>query len=284
MNSTQKYVIASIADNHYGECLSVMITSLLHHTARAADISFCIIDTGLSEKNKSYLQQIADYFHSEIHLIAVEDLSLPHIYWSAPEHARHLSAVDYCRLLLPYVVDPSAERLLYIDADTVVREDVTSLWEEHPDDFLVAATDYIDEPPRTPIESIPKKYKYFNTGVLMINAPKWREERLSDTLFSYIKRHKQNKIPTLEYALNALLFNKQHPLHPKWNTTTDMFTEPLPADASGQQIIEAIRSPAIAHFNGPVKPWHSYCPHPYKYEYEYYRHWWMSMLTLSLPQ
>lgn len=121
MKKKPAYIITSVADNYYAESLSVMLTSLLHHTSQAADMAFYIMDMGLSDKNKRYLHQLVGAFQSELHLIPGEPSAFPNMSWVEAAHAHPLSAPAYYRLLLPYVIDPSATRFLYVDADAVIR-------------------------------------------------------------------------------------------------------------------------------------------------------------------
>ncbi|MDZ5781931.1 glycosyltransferase family 8 protein [Marinococcus luteus] len=278
MTNTQTYTITSVANHHDAESLSVMMTSLLHHASEPEAFAFYIMDMGLSDQHKWSLRQIAAQFHSELYLIAATPGIFPTMSWVHAVRSRPLAAPDYYRLLLPYVVDTPVRRFLYIDPDTVVRSDVTLLWEDPLDDAIVAAADRVDSTAAglTNFDAS----RPFHVGVLMIEAWKWRAQRLSDTLFSHMNKNKSSHVSGLQDALNAVLFHQRRSLHPRWNTTTAMFTDPLPAGPYRQQIIEAISDPAIAHFTGSVKPWNAYCPHPYKYEYEYYRARTMAAVTL----
>lgn len=280
MSYNQQYIVTSVADNHYAEGVSVMMTSLLHHTAEPADIAFYIIDKGLSEHYKGYMRQIAASFHSDLHIIHADHVPMASISGSVVQLVSYTSLKWYYGLFFPYIVDPSATRFLYIDAAMVIKTDITALWDEIPEEVTVAATDDFGNR----LHASSGSDKVFDPSLLMVNAQKWRDQQLSETIFSSMKRDKPITPLTVFRALQAVLGNQRHPLHPKWNTTTSMFTEILPATPDGQAIIEAICAPAVVHFTGEVKPWHAYCPHPYKYDYEHYRAQWLSLVTLSLPQ
>ncbi|MDX6153109.1 glycosyltransferase family 8 protein [Marinococcus sp. PL1-022] len=280
MNYNQQYIITSVADNHYAEGVSVMMTPLLHHTAKPADIAFYIIDKGLSEHYKGYMRQIAASFHSDLHMIHADHVPTASISGSVIQHASFSSLNWYYSLFLPYIVDPSAARFLSIDADTVIKTDITALWDE----VTVAATDDFGNRLHASRLPISGPAQPFDPGLLMVNAQKWRDQHLSEAIFSSMKKDKPITPSAVPRALHMVLGDQRYSLHPKWNTTTAMFTETLPATPDGQPIIEAICAPAVVHFTGKVKPWHAYCPHPYKYDYEHYRAQWLSLVTLSLSQ
>lgn len=283
MKQSKYYTVTSAADDNYAECLGVTLISLLNNTSQTLRISLQIIDGGISTGNKEKLRQIADYFHTNINFITIDRSLFDHIYLAEHENSHHISETAYYRLLLPHVIDPSIERFLYIDCDAIVKTDVTALWEQELDDAVLAAAENFGGVERRSTLGIPYSYGYFNSGVLMINARQWRENRIAEKVISFIKNNEDKMYYHDQDGLNAILYSQRKELHPRWNTMTSMFTDKLPADRYGKKVIEAISSPAVVHFTGPAKPWHLDCPHPYKHEYKYYMMFFQSIVKTKLP-
>jgi hypothetical protein len=87
---------------------------------------------------------------------------------------------------------------------------------------------------------IPDGSHYFNSGVLLIDADRWREAALS-TRFEELLRSRSFRLGD-QGALNYLLRDDQQMLDAKWNCT--WLTEP------------PCRKPAVMHFIGR-KPWNT---------------------------
>ncbi|MDZ5783120.1 glycosyltransferase [Marinococcus luteus] len=276
---TTTYTIASVADHQNGDALGVAMTSLLTNTTQPERLVFCIVDGGLSLKDKCYLEQLAQHFDTTLRLIPDEWDFYSERYWADLEHYRHISRAASYRLLLPYLMGEDVDRLLYLDSDTLIRTDITTLWEEPLGDRAVAVAEPRPDAERASALGLPRAHGALDPGLVMINVLQWKARYLSTSLSTHMTTHGS----TFADSLHTLTYSDQWWWHPRWNTTTDLFTQPLPAHAYGDRVVEALKDPASVHFNGPVKPWHAYCPHPYKYEYTYYRHQWLSRVTLSSP-
>ena len=80
-------------------------------------------------------------------------------------------------------VFPEYDKVLSIDADTIVMEDIGELWDLPLDGYYFAAA-------REPILSQHLRILYTNAGVLMLNLKKLREDRKDDEIISALnKRH-----------------------------------------------------------------------------------------------
>ncbi|WP_179124005.1 glycosyltransferase family 8 protein [Marinococcus halophilus] len=283
MDHSQYYTVTSAADDNYAECLGVTLISLLNNTNQARRLSIQIIDGGISAGNKENLRQVADYFHTNINFVTIDRSQFNNIYLAEHENSYHISETAYYRLLLPHGLDSSIEKFLYIDCDTIVKTDVTALWEQELDDAVLAAAENFGGVDRFEALGIPYSSGYFNSGILMVNAWQWRRNRITEKVISFIQRNEDKMYYHDQDGLNAVLYSLRKELHPRWNTMTSMFTDKLPPDRYGKKVIEAISSPAIVHFTGPAKPWHRACPHPYKHDYKYYLMFFQSVVKSALP-
>lgn len=82
---------------------------------------------------------------------------------------------------------PQLDRILSIDMDTVVNENISDLWELDLTDYYIAA---VEEKELTEVEG-----SYFNMGVAMLNLQKIREDKkddeIIDALNTYWYRYKE---------------------------------------------------------------------------------------------
>jgi lipopolysaccharide biosynthesis glycosyltransferase len=166
------------------------------------------------------------------------------------------------RIFLPEILS-DIDRVLYLDVDTIIVDRVEPLWELELGDVLLAAVTnvFMEFHRHRPGELGIEPDHYFNSGVLMLNLELMRREHATENLISLIS----DRGAALEWpdqdALNLFVGSRRLALHPRWNCMNSFFTRPrLAAEVFGAQLLEeAVRSPAIRHFEGPAfnKPWHA---------------------------
>jgi lipopolysaccharide biosynthesis glycosyltransferase len=175
---------------------------------------------------------------------------------------KHISKEAYLRILAPEVLPSHLDRIIYIDSDVVVLDDLQPLWKINlGDNVLAAAPDYPRLPPviapeRRTALGIPQEWTYVNSGVLLLDLARWRRERLTQRLFDYIDRHG----PALEFwdqdAINAVLHQAILVVDCRWNLQARMYRSGRRAfPMEFQATREARHRPAIVHFTGSEKPW-----------------------------
>jgi lipopolysaccharide biosynthesis glycosyltransferase len=166
------------------------------------------------------------------------------------------------RVFLPELL-PEADRVLYLDADTIAVDSLEPLWEtELGDHYLGAVTnvfmrEHANRPERLGIE-----HPYFNNGVMLINLEVWRDEGITGSLVSYARANHERLGWTDQDSMNILLGHRRLALHPRWNVMNSVIEFPWAAEVFGARAVaEARERPGIRHFEGPAenKPWHYLC-------------------------
>jgi lipopolysaccharide biosynthesis glycosyltransferase len=178
------------------------------------------------------------------------------------------------RVFLPELL-PELDRVLYLDADTLVVDDPRPLWCTDLSDHLLAAVDNVLEPQfagRAKEIGLEAGQRYFNSGVLLLNLAVMREEGSTRRIVEFARTR-----PLLwpdQDALNVVLGERRVALHPRWNCMNSMIVLPYARDVFPPEVLdEARRDPGIVHFEGPElgKPWHHLSKHPYRAAYMRHR-------------
>lgn len=162
------------------------------------------------------------------------------------------------RIFLPELV-PEAERVLYLDVDTIVTDSLAPLLdlplEGH---YLGAVTNvFLDHHLHRPAELGLTVDGYFNSGVLLLNLDEMRRDGRTAALRDYAIDNAGRIDWPDQDALNAVLGERRLALHPRWNAMNALRL-PRAAEVFGADVLEeALRRPAIRHFEGPGhnKPW-----------------------------
>jgi lipopolysaccharide biosynthesis glycosyltransferase len=183
----------------------------------------------------------------------------------------HITLGAYLRLFMAEYVDPSVDRLLYLDCDLIIRKDIGPLWAVDIDNYLAAAAlePYLEE--HEALGFIPGD-AYFNSGVMLINLERWRGQNL---LASFIACANE-RYSALTYwdqdILNCVLRGQVAFLNPRWNFLA-IYAEMLPEQLrlTRDEFISIRRDPAIIHFTTRFKPW-QYIPEP-----QYKGYYWQAL-------
>lgn len=148
---------------------------------------------------------------------------------------------------------PDLDRILTIDVDTIVNENISDLWDLNLDDYYFAA---VQEPEQNGLIV----YPYANDGVAMLNLKKLREDKKDDEIITalntyYYRNREQDAFN--EFCYNKILF-----------IDSDYNVSPY--------IVNAPQHEKVTHFAG-IKKWDNF-PH-----FNYYKQLPISEIQRNLP-
>jgi lipopolysaccharide biosynthesis glycosyltransferase len=177
----------------------------------------------------------------EIELYHFDSRQLP----KAPQHRWAPAAMT--RVFLDQILPPDIQRLLYLDADTLVLQSLDPLrsldlgpnWAAAVDDFIMAFPAKLDAQRRA--LGLRADSAYFNSGVILFDWARPETRQAVATARHNIETRADQYHATDQDALNAALDGKWLRLDPKWNVQTGFLPD--------------IQRPAIVHFTGRRKPW-----------------------------
>lgn len=183
----------------------------------------------------------------------------------------HLSVESLYRLELPNILPSTVEKVIYLDADIIVLEDLDELYTmDLSKDYLAACNEYY--PPLADNLNLCSAFDYFNAGVLVLNLAKWRKDNFTATCLEYAKITDKTLYCLDQDILNSVLNGNWVRLDMRWNLVKSFFTNKSEFIAAyGKESIEAIiKKPKIVHYSDYSKPWHYLDEHPMKSLYQYY--------------
>jgi lipopolysaccharide biosynthesis glycosyltransferase len=208
------------------------------------------------------LRRVVDAGHGRLTLHSIAENRLAGL----PSLSQFTPAMWY-RTFLPELL-PDVDRVLYLDADTIVADSLEPLWElDLGDNYLAAVTNVFQ---RNHLQR-PKELGlagpevYFNSGVLLMNLEQMRADGAAEAVRSYARAHTRELEWPDQDALNVVLGSRRKELHPRWNCMNSMFAFRSARRVFGRAAVREARSrPGIRHFEGPAenKPWHPDCRTP----------------------
>lgn len=251
-------------DDNYAVRAATVIASMIKHTDRK--INVYILYTKLSDKSKQRLHNaVPKNRKSQVKIFfkSVADFDFSYL----PLNRSHISEAAYYRLVLQDVL--SVDKIIYLDCDVSVEDDIGKLYDiPIEDNYAVVMQDETEifHNKRLGLEH------YFNSGVLVLNLKKLREENAFE---KFEKVYNDNK-DVIKYQdqdiLNIAFKDKCKYTHVRWNANTTIFDGDVHANALytvGDERYARIK-PGIIHYTGKYKPWQFISNHPYRKKYMSY--------------
>ncbi|MCJ2038556.1 glycosyltransferase family 8 protein [Methylobacterium sp. J-059] len=170
---------------------------------------------------------------------------------------RQFSASIYTRIVLDRFIDRRHGRVLYLDADTVVRSDLHGLWTTPLEGYVLAA---VQDHFRLDSEAIgfAADEPYFNSGVLLINMHAWRAEACEGRVLAYLGETGRD-LPWMDQdALNVVLRGRVRFLDLGWNFQPRCADVPAGFLGLTSAAYAALRAdPYLIHYTTSQKPWNA---------------------------
>ena len=112
------------------------------------------------------------------------------------------------RLFLPYVLPAKVKKILWLDADMIVKENIMDFYNTDISNHYILATkgpDSENKVERKKVLGISPERNYFNAGLILFNIEKIRSEITEDQLREYINDNKTKFKYFDQDVLNVLL-------------------------------------------------------------------------------
>ncbi len=176
----------------------------------------------------------------------------------------------YLRLWVDeYFKDIACDKVLYLDADTIVVNPLDDIINLDMGNNLIAAVDIPDSTSHNRCH-LPKDKGYFNSGVLLFNVNLWRDEACLDQIISFLNENKEIALNPDQDALNGLFFDRRITLNHTFNAISPFFRKKGFPSIGNRELAEIRQNVTIVHFNGRSRPWLYGCNHPYERKYNQY--------------
>lgn len=265
------------SDDNYCEYMGVSIKSLFSNNEEFRNITVYILDNKISDLNKDRILRLAKEYKREIFFIEFSDIEKK----AGTELSNDRSLSMYSRLFLGSILPNSIDKIIYMDCDSLVLSSLKQLWELDINNYLVAGVNDI-------ISSYNKKSigiydeKYVNSGFLLINLKRWREENQEEEMKQFIYRFGGNVPKHDQGVINGTMHDSMLLIEPKYNSITPFFEMDysklikiynLKEYYSYNEISEATNKPVFVHFvpSFSKRPWIIGSHHPLKDLYLEYK-------------
>lgn len=253
------------SDENYAPYLSVTIRSIFNHRNKNVNYDIIVLHTSISDVKKNKIISSCSDKNFSIRFINIEKF-LKTDAEKIKYTCCHFSVAMYYRIFISDIFK-CYDKAIYLDCDLIVQKDLSEFFNIDIEKFVLGAIlDFgVIQFNNT---FIPKEYcenilkisneNYFNSGVLLINCKKFREEKIKEKCLTTLHRIKtpiapdqdilnvscNKKVKFLPFKYN---FEWSPPIHNKNYINT------IPS-IHHQDFLEAEKNPIIIHYTGD-KPW-----------------------------
>ncbi len=208
--------LVSSSNNLYSNYLIAMMNSVIKNTPNTI-LNFYILFADLNEeKQKLITKTFSKNKDIRIKFIKIEKVQFQNVILKTYASSSYEA---YARILLSEIF-PDLDKIIYLDADTIVLNNLNLLNEIEIDNYPIAAVTDINNNSIKIFEFLFKLKKvkgYFNSGVIIMNLKLLRKEKFSEKALKFIS---ETKIPYKFFdqdILNYYFHDKYLKLDYRWN-------------------------------------------------------------------
>ena len=233
-------------DDGYCPFLAVAIQSLIENSSEENTYLIKILNTGISERNKA---EIEKYQRKNVEIEFVDLGSYIESIKDKLYTRDYYSKTTYFRLFLPNLY-PQFDKVLYLDSDIVILDDIAKLYNTDMEDALVAAAPddvirfnevfqiYVEK-----VVGVADYHRYFNAGILLMNLKEMRRIEFQEKFIYSLDRITFAVAQDQDY-LNRLCKGRVKFLERTWNRM------PIQDPSIATEDVK------LVHYNLAFKPWH----------------------------
>ncbi|KAK9288680.1 hypothetical protein L1049_017143 [Liquidambar formosana] len=201
--------MAMTLDANYLRGTIAAILSMLQHSTCPENLSFHFLSSHFAPKIVSTVNSTFPYLNFKVY-----GFDSNRVRGKISKSIRHAldQPLNYARIYLPEIIPSNVKRVIYLDSDLIVVDDIANLWSVDLGDKVVAApeychanfTQYFTETFWLDLD-LAKTFRgrrpcYFNTGVMVVDVGKWRKGGYTKKVEEWMEVQKHKRI----YQLGSL--------------------------------------------------------------------------------
>lgn len=257
------------ANNFYVPYISTLIHSIADHSSRQFTYDINIFHHDITAENMDLLR--SEFRMNTNFYLRFYDISPRYEEYKKLFTRGHFAIETYFRLFIQDIM-VEYPKVLYLDGDMIVNDDIAKLYQTDVRGYLMAACldpdtaglyngfepqkkNYMDN-----ILKIKNPYEYFQAGVILFNLDEMRKTLEVSSLVKFAASYKWELLD--QDVLNYIAQGRVKYVDMAWNVMYDWRRIRLNKIVVLAPVklylayIEARKNPKIIHYAGPEKPWH----------------------------
>ena len=266
----------------FSEIAAVSIYSLLMNNKRK-QIHIYVIDNGIKPVNKDKLIQLVHSFNQTIDFFPIPDIEGM---VGRKINVGRWNISTFGRCFLTSILPETVDKLMFIDADTIVRHSLEDLYDSDMNGMALLGVDDCRGGKYRENIDLPYDHNYINCGFMLVDLALWRKIDIEKQYIKFIN-DKNGDITYMDQGvINGVLGQKDLVglIHPRYNCQRLFFDFPYEEliklrkpsfHYAKNEYEEAVKDPTVVHFTtcfiSGTRPWNEIDRHPFKKEFLEYK-------------
>ncbi|KAL9235728.1 hypothetical protein vseg_010467 [Gypsophila vaccaria] len=258
--------VAITLDVEYLRGSLAAVHSILQHSHCPENVFFHFLATRVDDTSTARLETIVVSVFPQLHFdVHYFDSSVVKPLISTTIRQALEQPLNYARNYLADIVDPCVRRVIYLDSDIVVVDDIAKLWNTSLGPHTIGAPEYChanftkyftpnfwSDPVMSSSTFSGRTPCYFNTGVMVMDLVSWRANGYTRKIEKWMEIQRTERIYELGSLPPFLLVFAGHvaPIEHRWNQH----------GLGGDNVVGSCRDlhpgpVSLLHWSGSGKPW-----------------------------
>ncbi|MFI3249374.1 MAG: glycosyltransferase family 8 protein [Eubacteriales bacterium] len=252
-------------DDGYAPYLGVALHSLIVHASTELEYLVHILYTKLAAEHRRRLCNMAQS-HVRVECVDIREKTDIFKTYST---SKHFKVESTYRLLIPELFS-QFDKILYLDCDIIVREDVALLYQTDLGENVLGVGEVVMGPEfKLHFQTVlgVEEEEGFNSGVLLVNTKQFQREGIKEKCLNLLLEDWESVEKKYIYpdqdVLNITCTGKTKKFPISWNFEwlyslegEDIDTSLYELSQSSLKIYEEnVEDPKIIHYISPIKPW-----------------------------
>ncbi|CAK7067475.1 glycosyltransferase family 8 protein [Saezia sanguinis] len=257
--------LAFSSSDYFIPYLTVTLKSIVDNSDEHTNYDIIIFSKDASEANKKYVIDFISRKNISVRFVNVKEYFKNLKLYTAA----HITIETYFRLVIPLFLK-NFDRVLFLDADLIITDDINKLYSMDIKGYPIAATEeclfsaHIRLYGKEAIDYVHKKLglsdldTYFQAGVMLFDVKKFSEFNYSTKLMEMVTNFNYNILD--QDALNELFNNNYYRFGNEWNWPPMQkhmkelkYIEKMSPNIRAKYL--AVTDPKIIHYADKNKPW-----------------------------
>lgn len=240
-------------DENYIKPFSVLLKSLKTNNP-GEKFHIYLLHSQIPEEN---LQKLSEY--CKVQKSYFTPIKVNRKYFENAKVTKQYPQEMYYRLLSPIFLPKNINRILYLDPDILVINNIRELWDlDLKENAFAAASHNTIFEPFTDVNKIRlgKNHDYFNTGVVLMDLEKGRDIVKPEEIFEYVKENALELVLPDQDVFNYLYGDITYQIDDVvWNYDVRYYAIYLMRSSGKVDMDWIMKNTVFLHFCGKQKPW-----------------------------
>jgi lipopolysaccharide biosynthesis glycosyltransferase len=216
--------IVIVTDEHYIIHLAALLRSIEANHNTPEKIAVYVISDGVKPRSKRKTQDCIDPNKTSLTWVATADAIPAGI--ALPLDRTSYPLTIYLRLFIQHIVPADTQKVVFMDVDMIMLEDVSKLYYQDLGTNIIAA---VQDPRLLTFDNnwggilnyqalgFAPDTLYFNTGLIIFDIPKWKAGNFTQKVIECINQNLEFANYPDQYGFNVVLANQWLKLDTRWN-------------------------------------------------------------------